>query len=149
MIVLSTDPFPTNKSKFKKFFAISTDTCVTANKQHIIIGCQLLSEWMLKEINFDKTKLQLLEWLAKNKIFIELDFLGVHKTTTVGYIMKLHPQLMNHTTLKALIQQAFNDIQISPDLAADLDPSLKDANDHAKNNATFSIQRYPTLKSTR
>jgi len=145
-IVLSSDPFPTNESEFKKFFAISTDTRATANKQHIIIGCQLLSERTMKEIKFDKSKPQFLEWLDKNKIFIESDSLGVNKTTTVGYIMKLHPQLTNRTTLKALIQQAFDDIQISPELAVELDPSLKATAEQAKSNGDFFNPEVPNFE---
>jgi len=146
MIVPSTDSFPMNESKFKKFFTISTDTRATANKQHIIIVCQLLSERTLKEIKFDKSKPQFLEWLDKNKIFIESDSLGVTKTTTVGYITKLHPQLTNRTTLKALIQQAFDDIQISPELAVELDPSLKATIEQAKSNGDFFNPEVPNFE---
>jgi len=62
-IVLSKDKIPTNEEEFKKFFAITTDMRAATNKQHIIIGCKLLSERTLKEIKFDKAKPQFMEWL--------------------------------------------------------------------------------------
>jgi len=94
-IVLSANQIPTNKEEFKKFFTISADMCAATSKQHIITRCQLLSERTLKEIKFNKTKPQFMEWLDKEKVFIESDSLSILKTMTIGYITKLHLQLTN------------------------------------------------------
>jgi len=141
-LVLSKEQILMNEDDFKKFFTISTNLHATMNKQHIIIGCILLSERTLKEIKFDKAKPQFMEWHAQEKVFIESNLLGVHKTMTIGYITKLHPKLTNHNNLKTLLQIALEDVIINLNLAAKLDPSLKAAVVVAKANAISSIQRY-------
>jgi len=73
-------------------------------KPHIIVGCHLMSECTVQEIKFDTTKTtKFLDWLQKEKIFIEFDSLGIKKTTTVSYLTKIHPRLTNHTSLKLLL----------------------------------------------
>jgi len=72
-LVLAKDKLPTNEDEFKKFFAINTDMRAAEKKQHIIIGCKLLSERTLNEIKFDKAKPQFLEWLENEKVFLEAD----------------------------------------------------------------------------
>jgi len=45
-------------------------------------------------MKFNTTKTsKLIDWLAKKKIFLELDSLGVKKTATIGYLTKLHLHL--------------------------------------------------------
>jgi len=105
-LVLSKEQIPMNEDAFKKLFAISNDMRTTMTKQHIIIGCKLLSEQTMNEIKFDKAKPQLMEWLDKENVFIEADSLGIHRTTTIGYITKLHPQFTNRKNLKTLLQTA-------------------------------------------
>jgi len=145
-LVLSHDKIPTNEQDFKKFFAITTDMRAATNKQHIIIGCKLLSERTMNEIKFDKSKPQFLEWLDKEKVFIKADLLGVYKTTTIGYLTKLHPQLTNRTGLKMLLQTALVDVLIAPELATELDPSLKNAVQMAKANGDFFNPEIPPFE---
>jgi len=54
-----------------------------------------------------------MEWLAKEKIFIESDLLGVAKTTMIRYLTKMHPHLTNHGMVKQLVQLAFENIAIN------------------------------------
>jgi len=145
-LVLSKEQIPTNKDAFKKFFVISNNMHATMNKQHIIIGCKLLSERTMNEIKFDKAKPQFMEWLDKEKVFIEADSLGIHRTTTIGYITKLHPQFTNRKNIKTLLQTALTDVIIAPELAAELDPSLKTAVQTAKANGDFFNPELPPFK---
>jgi len=101
------------------------DTHAATGKQHIIVRCSILSERTLKDIKFDPKQPQFLEWLTTEKTFVESDSLGISKTTTIGYITHLHPQLTNHGNLKQLLQNAREDIALDLDLAVELDPSLK------------------------
>jgi len=66
-----------------------------------------------------------LDWLSKEKIFIESDSLGITKTATAGYLFKIHPHLTNHTFLKPLLIDALSDIVLSPELTCKLDPTLQ------------------------
>jgi len=145
-IVLSTDPIPTNKEEFKKFFTIMTDTRATTKQQHVVIGCNLLSERTIKEIKFDRNKPQLLEWMKTNQIFVESDSLGVNKTTTIGYLMRLHPQLTNRNTLKTLLNVALEGVILDPDLAVELDPTLKEQHTTAKSNGDMFNPAVPPFE---
>jgi len=49
----------------------------------------------------------------------------VSRTTSIGYLVRLHPQYTNKTNLKHLLHIAFDDVHIDPKLAAELDPSIK------------------------
>ncbi len=145
-IILSTDPIPSQEDAFKQFFTISTEIRSKKNQQHVIIGCHLLSERTMKEIKFDKTRPHFMTWLDTAKVFLESDTLGVTKTTTIGYITKVHPILTNRTTLKALLQSALDAIVIDPTLAVELDPTLKEAHLQAKNNGDFFTPELPPFE---
>jgi len=101
-IDLAKTPLPTNQDDFKRYFVVTTDARNGLHKHHLIIGCNILSKRTFRDIKFDKTKPQLLEWMKKEKIFVESNNLGFSKTMTIGYLMQLHPDFMNRTTLKAL-----------------------------------------------
>jgi len=87
-----------------------------------------------------------MNWLKNEQVFVEADSLGVLKTTTVGYLTKLHPLLTNRTTLKTLLQTALEEIVIDPDLAVELDPTLKDARTKAKANGDFFTPELPPFE---
>jgi len=101
------------------------DMRTATGKQHNIIGCSILSERTLKDIEFDPKQPQFLEWLAKEKTFIESDSVGISKPTTIGYLTCLHLQLTNCINLKHLLQNTLEDIVLDLDLVVKLDPSLK------------------------
>ncbi len=124
-LVLATTPLPTNEEEFKKYFAVTVDTRVRPNKQHLLVGCKLLGERTFCNIKFDKTKPELLAWMKKEEIFVESDPLGINRTVTIGYLTQLHPTLTKRTILKDLLRLALEDIVMDEDLAIDLDPSLK------------------------
>jgi len=67
-----------------------------------------------------------MDWLAKEKIFIKLDSLGVNKIMTIGYLSKwLHPHYTNRENLKNLHNNVLEDIDLDANLAVKLGPSLK------------------------
>jgi len=101
-LILATTQIPTNKAEFKKLFTISTDLRAS-NQQRVVIGCHLHSEHTINEIKFDKDKPQFLKWLTNQNIFIESDSLGVDKTITIGYLMKLHPPTHQQDKTQELI----------------------------------------------
>jgi len=145
-LILSKESIPTKEEMFKQFFTISTEIRSKKNQQHVIIGCHMLSERTMKEIKFDKTKPQFMNWIDNAKVFIESDTLGVSKTTTIGYITKVHPILTNRTTLKALLQSALDDIVIDPTLAVELDPTLKDVHLQAQTDGDFFNPELPPFE---
>jgi len=145
-IVLNNEQLPTNEAEFKKFFTVSMDSHATATKQRVIIGCDILSERTIQEIKFDHQKPQFLEWMKKSKIFFESDSLGVNKTTTVGYLTRLHLQLTNRGTLKQLLNVALEDIMIDPKLAVELNPDLKERHTEAMSNDDVFIPSVPPFE---
>jgi len=77
---LYNDMIPMMETKFKKFIMVSMDTCANTKQQHIIIGHQIRSKCTFHKIKFNKTKKSFLNWLTKEKVFVELDALGVSQT---------------------------------------------------------------------
>jgi len=146
LVVLSTDPLPSNQEEFKKFFLISMDTHTAMNQQCIIIGYNMLSECTIQEIKFDSTTPQFMVWLKTAKLFLELDSLGVQKTTTIGY---LHPQYTNQTTLKTLLLTALENIVIIAKLVTELDPLLQDKQNNVMANSNFLPLRFHHLSYTK
>jgi len=65
--------------------------------------------------------------LAKEKIYVDFDSLGVQKTMMAGYLTKLHLCLTNWTTLKALLCNALTNVAIDLELASTLDLSVKNS----------------------
>jgi len=134
------------EAEFKKHFMVTTDTHAMTNKPHIIIGCTLLSNRILYEIEFDPNKPDFMEWLTKEKAFIESDSLGVHKTVTIGYLTKIHPHLTSHTNLKIILQEVLNDLTINGNLAVELNPSLATQQTDVMTNGDILIPDIPTFK---
>jgi len=135
-IDLAKTPIPTTETEFKKYFGVTADARTGMHKQHLIIGCNILSKQTFCDIKFDKNKPQLLEWMKREKIFVESDHLGITKTTTIGYLMQLHPDFMNRTTLRALLRTALEE----------LDPSLKPLQQQAKTNGDLFVPEIPQFE---
>ena len=80
-----------------------------SNKSQVIVGCHIMSDRMLLEIKFDSTSTtKFMDWLEKEKIFVDLDSLGVKKTTAIGYLLKLHTCLTNRRDLKTLLLKCYH-----------------------------------------
>jgi len=146
-IVLASDAIPTNEAEFNQFFKVSTDTRGIDNKSHVIIGCHIASDRTLNEIKFDSTSTtKFVDWLKKERIFAESDSLGINKTATIGYLTKIHTRLTNRGTLKELIADALSDVHIDPDLACELDPSLKTQQTDAMTNGDVFVPAPPSFE---
>jgi len=144
---LNVDAIPTNEADFTKYFTVMQDTRPTNTKPHIIVGCRIMSDRTVREIKFDTTtQTKFIDWLAKEKIFLESDSLGITKTATVGYLLKLHTRITNRTTLKELLHEALSDICIDPELAIELDPTLKAKQVEAMSNGDTFIPEIPKFE---
>jgi len=144
---LNVDAILMNKTDFTKYFTITQDICLMNAKPHIIVGCRLMSDRTIQEIKFDTmTNNKFIDWLAKEKIFLESDTLGISKTTTVGYLLKLHTRITNRTTLKELIADKPHDLILDPDLVVELDPMLKAQQVEAMSNGDLFIPKLPLFE---
>jgi len=144
-------PLPTTEEIFKRYFVVTTEIRASTHKQHLIVGCNIRSERPFRDIKFDKTKPQLLEWMKQNMIFVESDNLGITKTTAIGHLTHLHPDLTNRNNLKQLLRTALEEVVIDPKLTVELDPSLKSLHQQAINNGDTFIPEIPpfTVYKTR
>jgi len=98
-------------------------------------------------MKFDTTKTtKLIDWLAKEKIFLKSDSLGIKKMATIGYLTKLHPHLTSCTHLKPLLSAELSDITIDPELACKLDSSLKSLQIDVMANGDIFIPEVPAFE---
>jgi len=145
-ISLSTDAIPATENEFKKFFTVDAET-TTGNKSQVIVGCYITSDRTLKEIKFNSTRTTtFMDWLKKEKIFIDMDLLGVRKRVPIGYLFKLHHCLTNCSNLKNLLSEELNKVVIDPNLAVKLDPSLKDTQMEVMTNGDTFIPEPPPFE---
>ncbi len=90
------DDFPTNKHRFKQFFLVHPRSNNPAYKNQLTIGCILKTAKTistLKETAVNNIKL--LDWLVQHKIFIEDDSLGHDLTKVIGFLLHVHPRVVN------------------------------------------------------
>jgi len=145
-LTLANDPIPVNKTEFKQFFQILTDTRATTKKAHMIIGCNILSKCTIQDIKFDKNQPKFMDWLVQEKIFVEADTLGITKMTTIDYLTRLHTDHTNRTQLKQLLKTALDDVIINANLAVKLNPLLKSQQTEAMLNGDFFTPAIPPFK---
>jgi len=125
-------------------------TNVKEKHTDIIIGCHILSKCTLNDIKFNCNKPQLLEWMKKEKIFAKSDMLSVTKTTTIGYLMKIHLHLVNQNNINiGVLQMVLEDVTINADLIVEHDPKLKTLQTKAMTNGDMFIPEIPPLSSTK
>jgi len=77
---------------------------------------------------------------------MESDLLGITKTTTIGYLTNLHLKLMNCTFLKPLLLSMLKDVVLNPDLACELDPSMKTQQTKAMSNGVVLVIKPPQFE---
>jgi len=144
---LNIEAILTNEANFTKYFTVTQDIHPTNTKPHIIIGCHLMSNQTVHEIKFNTTmQNKFVDWLAKEKIFLESDLLGITKTATIGYLLKLHTQITNCTTLKELLANELQNLNLNPDLVVKLDPTLKPKQVEAMSNGDIFIPEPPPFE---
>jgi len=66
----------------------------------------------------------LLQWLNKEKVYIEADALGIGKMKTIGYLTGIHLHIINCTSTKEKLHDTLNTTFISYDEAQKLDSSM-------------------------
>jgi len=89
---------------------------------------------------------KLVDWLKKEKIFLESDALGIKKMATIGYLTKLHPHLTSQTHLKPLLIKELSNITIDPTLACKLDLTQKQKQTEAMSNSDMFIPELPDFE---
>ncbi len=146
-IALATDTIPAMEMEFKKFFSVDTEMRTKGNKSQVIVSCYITSNHMLKEIKLDSTQThKFLDWLKKEKIYADLDPLGVKKTATIRYLLKIHNRLTNRSTLKDSLLDELNLVVIDLELAVELDPLLKEKQTEAMSNGDMFVPESPPFK---
>jgi len=68
----------------------------------------------------------LIQWLTKEKGYLESDSLGTGKMKTIGYLTRIHPSIANCTHTKENLFNTLNTTFIDYTDAQKLDNSLKD-----------------------
>jgi len=141
---LNIDAIPMSEAEFTKYYTVTQDTRPAHAKLHIIVRCHLMSDCTIREIKFDTTmQTKFIDWLAKEKIFLESDSLVISKTSTVGYLLKLHTRITNRTMLKEMLVNKLSNICLDPDPVVELDPLLKDKQVEAMSNGDIFIPPPP------
>jgi len=69
-IVLTSALLPSGKTKFKKFFKVSTTHNEKQKKMHVCIGCNMLSNCTHSHIKFCSNDSHLLGWLKKANVLL-------------------------------------------------------------------------------
>jgi len=146
-IALATDAITATETEFKKFFSIDMEMQMKGNKSQVIVSCYITSDRTLKEIKLDSMQTQkFLDWLKKEKIYADSDSLGVKKTATIGYLLKIHNCLTNRSTLKDSLLDELNLVVIDPELAVELDPSIKEKQTKAMSNGDIFVPEPPPFE---
>ncbi len=145
-IVLDTASLPSGENEFKKFFKVSTTHNEKHNKTHVCIRCNVLSNRTLSQIKFRSTDSHLLDWLKKERVFVESDSLGIERPITVGYFTKIAPDITNLANLREHLVNQLLLVEIAAETAIELAPHLKDAQLDAMTNGDDYIPILPNFE---
>jgi len=145
-IVLASDSFPIGENEFKKFFKISNLKIAKHSQTHVCIGCHVLSDRTLGNIKFKSNESNLLNWLKKEKVFLEADSLGIDRPVTIGYLTKIDPTITHLSNLRETLVNQLLLIDIEADLAVELAPHLKDAQLEAMSNGDDYVPILPNFE---
>jgi len=98
-----------------------------ALRNQVTIGCIIHSSTTIKEIKNKKIETTtFLKCLNKNQIYIETDSLRYEVTQVVGYLLKLHPNITHHDSMKELFAEYLYRTSITPDDVIALEDSTKE-----------------------
>jgi len=119
--------FPSKEDKFKQFFLLHETSNNPALKNQLTIGCILRSTWSISEIkNTTVDNGTFIDWLDKHCIFLKADHLGHENTKVIGFLLKVHPQIVHHDALKDALISHLQDLTIDPQQVINLDKSAED-----------------------
>jgi len=117
------DAFPLMEIEFEQHFYLHPSPKKSIRQNMVTIGCQILS--VQKTVDLKKATSKtgtLMEWLKSCQIFIEADSLGYCTIRTLGYFFFAHPNIMHCTSLKGVLQETLNDVQLTQDELIEIDP---------------------------
>jgi len=145
-IILATTPIPTNKTKFQKFFNVSTTHIITKNQSNICVSCHLLSNQSLSSIKFKSMNNHLLAWLNQAQVFTESDSLGTACPATISYLTKIATDITNLPNLYNHLVNQLMLIELNPATTISLAPHLKQAQLKAISNSDDYILILPDFE---
>jgi len=96
-LIARQDKFPATKEEFKKYFTCEWEANGSHQQNQIHLRCQINGNQTVSNIKHSFKPNKLLTWLAKEKVYLKADALGIRKTKTIGYLTHIHPQLVNCT----------------------------------------------------
>jgi len=145
-IVLALASIPASESEFKKYFKVTTPRSENQNRQHVCIGCHVLTNRTIGNIKFHSTEGNLLAWLKKQQVFIESDNLGTDRPVTIGYFTKIAPTLTHLANFHEHLVNQLLLIDIDADTAIELTPHLKQARIDAMSNGDDYVPILPDFE---
>jgi len=121
------DDFPSNETKFKQFFLVHPRSNNPVYKNQLTIGCILKTAKSISNLkDTEVDNLKLIDWLVLKKIFLEDDTLGHDLTKVIGFLLQVHPRVVNHDALKETLVTKLQAINIDPQQVIDLDSTAAD-----------------------
>jgi len=142
-LILNTQVIPTGEKAFKQFFTVSTPRAERQKQQYVCIGCHVLSNRTLSNIKFHSETTNLLDWLKKNKVFLESDRLGIERPITIGYFSKIAPEHTHLANFREHLANQLMMIEIDAETAIELAPHLKHAQLDAMSNGDDYVPILP------
>ena len=98
-----------------------------AYKNQVMIGCILRTSKSIATLKATKlTNGTLLDWLVQHKIFLEDDALGHDVTKVIGFLLRVHPQVVYRDTLQETLTLKLQVLTITPKTMIELDASAKE-----------------------
>jgi len=142
-LILNTQVIPTGEKAFKQFFTVSTPRAERQKQQYVCIGCHVLSNRTISNIKFHSETTNLLDWLKKNKVFLESDHLGIERPITIGYFSKIAPEHTHLANFREHLANQLMMIEIDAETAIELAPHLKHAQLDAMSNGDDYVPILP------
>jgi len=99
-LTIKEETFPKTEEQFKKFFTYEWEPTGPHKGNCVQLGCTVNGNQTLNQIKHTIKPNHLIQWLHQEKVFLQANTLGIGKTKTVGYLMNIHPHIVNHTSTK-------------------------------------------------
>jgi len=116
------------------------------NKEQVCIGCHVLSNRSLSNIKFRSTAGHLLNWLKKERVFLESDSLGIERLVTIGYFTKIAPTITHLANFRDYLVNQLMLVEIDATTAVELAPHLKQAQLDTMSNGDKYIPILPDFE---
>jgi len=123
---ITADTFPTTKEQFKRYFTYDWEPSGNSKASQIRLGCTINGNQTLNHLKHSTKPSKLISWLCQEKVFLEVDTLGIGKTKTIGYLTHIHSCIINRISTKEKLYDNLNTTIINHDITAKLDTSIQD-----------------------